>query len=150
MKWLLSRLRRLPAKPMSLALDGLFPHDYPRGSGGYCRIRAFADPGRPTVVVATELADSPGKSITYGAEDLAMAVCRRLDLDPSNLRWVEQKPGRLLECLAWVDFGPPVDGRFKEYWWRGTTKKAVERVIGQSLADRAGEGESDDYRNRIM
>lgn len=44
------------------------------------------------VVIATELADNPGISVTNWAEHLATQVCQRLDLDARKLVWIEHYP----------------------------------------------------------
>lgn len=41
------------------------------------------------VVVATELDDNPGVSITNAAEVAASAACRRFGIDPHALVWIE-------------------------------------------------------------
>jgi hypothetical protein len=118
---------------MSLSFDGLIPHDHPRGSGGFCRIRVFSAPDRPTVVIASDLPGNPGKSVTYAAEGLARDVCQRLRIDPERLRWVEHYAAAQPAGYAWVDFGRPSGGRFVDYWWQPTTQARVEAVIGRQL-----------------
>ena len=45
------------------------------------------------VVVATELPDNPGTSITNMAEQLATQVCRAQNIAPQHLVWIEHYPG---------------------------------------------------------
>src|SRR6185503_8773416 len=60
-----------------------------------CRLRFFEAPTGDVVVVATELPDNPGMSITNAAEELAGTVCRDYGIDPERLVWVEHYPERL-------------------------------------------------------
>lgn len=48
----------------------------------------FLHDGR-IAVIATELEDNPGTSITNVAEHLASEACDRFDIDPDNLVWIE-------------------------------------------------------------
>lgn len=41
------------------------------------------------VVVATELEDNPGTSVTNAFEIIATVVCRQFDIDPLRLVWIE-------------------------------------------------------------
>ena len=45
-----------------------------------------------TLVIATELDDNPGVSVTNFAEHLATRVCRDFKIDPMKLVWVEHYP----------------------------------------------------------
>jgi hypothetical protein len=49
------------------------------------------DDGR-TAVIATELSDNPGVSVTNFAEELAMLVCKGWRIDPAKLVWIEHYP----------------------------------------------------------
>ena len=63
------------------------------------------------VVVATEVPDNEGTSITNMAEQLATQVCKAFDIVPDRLIWIEHYPERpisrrepffdtvLVECL---------------------------------------------------
>ena len=57
-----------------------------------------ANEGR-TVVIATEVEDNPGTSVTNAAEELACQVCVEFSIDPSQLVWIEHygypAPGEL-------------------------------------------------------
>jgi hypothetical protein len=46
------------------------------------------------LIIATELPNNPGVSITNFAEDLAIIVCRRLVIDPTKLVWIEHYPAQ--------------------------------------------------------
>jgi len=59
------------------------------GRIGVCAIEAIKLPESGIAVIATELKDNPGMSITNAAEYVATAVCKRLRLDPHYLVWIE-------------------------------------------------------------
>jgi hypothetical protein len=59
---------------------------------GECRIEALALPDGRVAVIATELPDNPGMSITNAAEHAATAVCKHLGIDPQRLAWIEHYP----------------------------------------------------------
>ena len=54
-----------------------------------CGIEAIKLADDRVVVIATELSDNPGMSITNAAEYVATAVCRQLAIDPLKLIWIE-------------------------------------------------------------
>ncbi len=56
---------------------------------GECGIEAIAASRGRRVVIATELRDNPGMSITNAAEFVATAVCRELQIHPARLVWIE-------------------------------------------------------------
>ena len=67
------------------------------GGAGTCRIRVYRPIGFPPVVLATELPDNPGTSITNLAEQLAAEVLERYLPD----RLGEDRP------LVWIEHYPP-------------------------------------------
>src|SRR2546426_12007796 len=80
-----------------------------------------------TMVIATEVKDNPGTSITNMAEGLAMEVCRDYGIDPDKLVWIEhygyQSPMKALSPRAYdfVSFQLVSDGhraKFAEPKWR--------------------------------
>jgi len=54
-----------------------------------CALELLPRPDGRVVVIATELADNPGTSITNAAEILATEVCRRFRIPPERLVWIE-------------------------------------------------------------
>ena len=57
-------------------------------SPAHCHLRILqTDQG--TLVIATELASNPGKSITNAAETIATDVVKRWQLDPNKTRFIE-------------------------------------------------------------
>ena len=46
------------------------------------------------VVVATEVSDNEGTSMTNMAEELATMVCKAFDVKPDRLVWIEHYPER--------------------------------------------------------
>ena len=77
-----------------------FIYRTPHKRSGYCRIEAQSLGDGRVVVIATELKDNPGMSITNAAEYVATEVCRHLRIDPTRLIWIEH-------------YGYPVPGESK-------------------------------------
>lgn len=55
----------------------------------FCSLEIVPATDGHKVVIATELQDNPGTSITNVAEHLASAVCDRFGIDPEKLVWIE-------------------------------------------------------------
>lgn len=119
-----------------------FPYTGFYNSESLCRIRWTARRDK-VIVVATELPDNPGASITNRAEHLALQVCRHLEIEPEQLVWVEHYPD---QRPAGSRFHNPVleehfnlvafhwDGKaFTRPQWMRVKKEFVEALIGQSL-----------------
>ena len=53
-----------------------------------------------TVVIATELSDNPGVSVTNFAEQLATLVCKMFHIDPTKLVWIEHYPAECCPVCA--------------------------------------------------
>ena len=66
-----------------------FPFRVPSGAAGHCRIRVYEDPGNAPLVIASELADNPGPSVTSAAEYIAGQVYRWLECPPQGIYWIE-------------------------------------------------------------
>ncbi len=58
------------------------------GCESWCALEVIPVADSHTAVIATELQDNPGTSITNAFELLAVAVCRDFRIDPS-LMWIE-------------------------------------------------------------
>jgi hypothetical protein len=59
-----------------------------------CRIRVYQLESGMTVVIATELPDNPGTSVTNWAEFLASEMRRRFVAPGGALAWIEHDPER--------------------------------------------------------
>jgi len=44
------------------------------------------------IVIATEISDNPGVSVTNAAENLATIVCDKFVIEPEELQWYERLP----------------------------------------------------------
>lgn len=64
------------------------------GSESHCRLDFYTGPGGENIVVATELPDNSGTSITNMAEELAALVCCDFNIAPASLLWIEHYPDR--------------------------------------------------------
>lgn len=144
--WNLRAGRRLQAE----AGEGLIPPNlvaeptldllyHYRGFGNapsHCRIRVYEPREAPLVVVATELPDNQGTSITNYAEPLAMAIAQLLEASRETFLWIEHylERGTLphqRENFARVLFS----GRSSSTRWEHLTREQVEELIGGKLAN---------------
>ncbi|MDP9472262.1 MAG: hypothetical protein M3Q71_16615 [Chloroflexota bacterium] len=136
--------------------DEIYPFRGRRSSVGICRIRVFEAVDRPPVVVATEVADNEGPSVTDSAPYLAAEVVARYfphRFDESEpVVWLEHYDratgGRLAPRLAgmssvdqvtfasWTPRVVPDHGRDRvllgEPFWVPLTHDELARLIGDS------------------
>jgi hypothetical protein len=118
---------------------------------GQCRIRIFEQPDGTSVVIATELPDYQGVSVTNGAEAIATQVCLRYGPDPGRTAFIEHYDDRA-ELQKWAARGIQreiigrTDGesfdfvifqrigeQLKNPLWKPATKATVEALIGGKL-----------------
>src|SRR5438552_13682293 len=59
------------------------------GCDAWCALEILEGKDGKTVVIATEVKDNPGTSITNAAEHLAYWVCIEFSIDTSKLVWIE-------------------------------------------------------------
>jgi hypothetical protein len=123
---------------MRQTFDGIHHYAGYHGSRAHCRLRIYADPGRPTVVIATEAPTNTGTSITHAAEMLAADVCGRFGIDPDGLLWVERyhAGGGLPERFSRVEFKPHRHARpggLGSPAWSPISRARVEALIGRTL-----------------
>jgi hypothetical protein len=90
------------------------------------------------IVIASEMDDNPGMSVTNRAERLANHVCRELEIAPERLIWLEHYQGKN-DCPQWsqerfrlVAFHL-ADNRLHAPRWLPVSRNWVENLIGQSL-----------------
>lgn len=62
------------------------------GNPAECGIERIALQDGRVVIVATELPDNPGTSVTNAVEILVLAVCQTFRIEAQNLVWVEHYP----------------------------------------------------------
>jgi hypothetical protein len=75
---------------------GLVDYRGPRGQFSRCHVQVYEGPGGTLpVVIAPELDDNPGTSITHAAEQVASLVWRALlPHAREGFRWIEHYPAR--------------------------------------------------------
>jgi hypothetical protein len=107
-----------------------------------CRIRVYRLESGMTVVIATELPDNPGTTITNAAELLATEIRQRLVTAGEAMVWIEHYQERGV-----VNGAPTIqetfdrvlfrwDGnRYDDPQWLPFSRKAVEQLIGEPLGE---------------
>jgi hypothetical protein len=97
------------------------------GCDAWCALETLFLEGGKSVVIATELADNPGTSITNVCEHLAYWVCVDFAIDPSQLVWIEyygypspSNPKRLrtFDLVTFEILPPGHDAVFANPRWR--------------------------------
>jgi hypothetical protein len=124
---------------MHLRYDRLYLFRSSHGGPSYCWLRIYTAPGQ-TVVLATELDENPGTSITNMAERLATEVTRTFGLALDTLLWIEHYPARqgldgrpqFPESFDQVTFTRTSRG-LQCPQWRRLSQAHVEILLGQTL-----------------
>lgn len=120
-------------------------HDYRHfyrglhGSPSVCRIRVYRGSGDATLVIASELPDNPGTSITNVAEMLATEMEWRHCPDPGDrMIWIEHYPVREAlrgmradEHFALVTFLRGDDGQLHSPRWQHIASDTLSTLLGQ-------------------
>ena len=83
------------------------------------------------LVIAFEMPENEGTSVTNMAEHLATQVCKDFDIDPKHLIWIEHYPERgewkdYPESFDLVSFNLNGDGVFSNPRWTGISSKVVD------------------------
>lgn len=94
-----------------------------------CRVRINGN-----VVIATELPDNPGQSITNAADVLAMQVCQYYGIPPAQLVWIEHYPEQPNheETLDRVEFLVEHQTLSNPQWQR-ISKADVAQLFGSTI-----------------
>jgi hypothetical protein len=108
-----------------------------------CRIRVYRPPSGAVVVIATELPDNPGVSITNWAEYLATHFRRLYAQQGEAFIWIEHYPGRRSRYdpseVIKEEFDRVLmrwNGReYVEPDWKPFDRRRVEEFIGEPLTD---------------
>ena len=90
-----------------------------------CRVRV-----NNNVVVATELLDNPGMSLTNAAASVAMQVCQYYEIPPEQLVWVEHYPEETghEETFDLVHFSFDL-GKLSAPRWKRISKEEVQQLL---------------------
>jgi hypothetical protein len=109
------------------------------GCEAKCHLRAYEESGESLTVIATELNDNPGTSITNMAEHLATRVQDELERTHERLTWIEHYPKRgegfiLEENFSEVTFTATLRG-YVHPQWRYMTVEEVEARVKEPIGD---------------
>jgi hypothetical protein len=70
--------------------DFIFDYDEPHNFRAVCGIQVFKiDNSQKVMILATELKNNPGASITNAAENIATEIIRLVDIQYDNMIWIE-------------------------------------------------------------
>lgn len=124
-------------------LDVTYPFRGLQDEPSRCRIRIYQRHAEPTIVIATELPDNPGTSITRHAEHLAIEIRALLQPSAHGLLWIEHCPQRGAqpheqETFALVRFSW-TGTRFVQPSRQVLPRYAVEHLIGGLLEEELSE-----------
>jgi hypothetical protein len=93
---------------MRITHESLMRYQGLNGADGVCHVRVFERPGELPVVIAGNLDDNPGTTITNAIEMVAEAVKRNVISDGREFKLIEHYPGALLDptvpAFSWVTF----------------------------------------------
>ena len=98
-----------------------------------CIVRRFGD-----TVIATEVADNPGTSISDAIEIVATIIVDQFNIDPEKLQLIEEVPNReprfsLVSLTRGDTFMHIQRVKFIGASWRLLSQVEVEAMIGQPL-----------------
>ena len=98
-------------------------------SNARCRVRINGN-----TVVATELPDNPGMSLTNAAASAAMQVSQFYEIPPRDLTWIEHYPEEIgqSETFDLVHFAFE-NSLLKLKKWQRISKAEAEELFGESL-----------------
>lgn len=136
--------------------DTVYPYKGDWEHEAKCRVRIYELPAY-TVVIATELPDNPGTSVSNFAEYLATMICAQYEIRPERLKWIQHYPRRGQHDqfpeefdLVTFTFHPEAPPQEQPFWdiayrqspaqfhftdprWRRITMGEVEALIVDSL-----------------
>ena len=84
------------------------------------------------LVIASEMPENEGTSVTNFAEQLATLVCQEFEIEPKHLIWIEHYPERdgvsrkYAESYDLVSFNLNGDGVFSNPRWTGISPIVVD------------------------
>ncbi len=120
---------------MRLTRDEIYPYKGFHNCDCVCRIRVYEEPNRPYVVIATQLPENRGTSITNFAEHLAAQISLQLEYPERGMRWIEHYPAesrRLIREESFTEvrflFDPPLKG-MKDPRWQSLAHLKQETVV---------------------
>ncbi|NJM98260.1 MAG: hypothetical protein HC800_14865 [Phormidesmis sp. RL_2_1] len=94
-----------------------------------CRVRVSGN-----TVIATELPDNPGMSLTNAAASVAMQVCQYYEIPIQQLVWIEHYPEETghEETFDLVRFGL-TDGQLNVERWQRLSRHETEQLFVKPL-----------------
>ena len=129
---------------MRVVENSVFSYRGYHGCRSLCRLRIYKPEdvaGGPWVVIASELADNPGTSVTNACERIATAVWQKLERPASGMVFVEHYPDRafigakplFVERYDLVGFQIDPWHNLRAPRWRASCRNEIEELIGGVL-----------------
>ena len=109
-----------------------FSYKIPNRSNGICNIIVSKE---NSLVIASEIHDNTGASITNTAEYVAIQVCEAYEINPKKLIWIEHYSdnsyisGRSREDFDLVKFKYDSDKKFHDPQWMPLSQEEIEEYV---------------------
>jgi len=117
------------------------------GPTGKCQVQLFRPSSGHSVLVATELPDNPGPSITNAVEQAFYAACVRLSVLPEKAIWIEHYLGDDLreDTFDLVQFELDSEGAPFSPKWSPLGLAEALKMTGGTVEDLTGHAPSEDF-----
>lgn len=126
----------------SLRLQTLYEYGPHRQAGrAVCNLRVF-DNHTGSIVIATELSDNPGLSVTNGWEYIAEELVEDFGLVPATTRYIEYYPERIFQAHGrefvqkeeWAEVLLSWHGKeVADVDWKHITREEVKMLVGEVI-----------------
>ncbi len=121
----------LSESPAELSVDTLFTwYSEIAKQDCHCRLRIYKISFDKAVIIASELDDNPGRSITDEASKLIHLVCYRFGFAPYKIMWIEHYPVGYLKHDETYDEVTFLLGNISS---KRITKQNLEALLGVKL-----------------
>ena len=132
----------------------------PGGPVGHCQVQLFRPSDGTIVMVATELDDNPGPSITNAAENAFKNACDKFEVLPRLVTWIEHYShgGEDTFDLVRFSFNTGISGIPSNPMWSPLglmetmrmTEGTDEELTGRKLSPEEYKSIPDPHRQRIL
>ena len=125
------KLLNLDNAPAVLSVDTIFTWYSETAKGNcQCHLRIYKIAFDKAIIIASELPDNPGRSITDEALTLIHLVCYKFGLAPTKTMWVEHYPKGYFKDEATYDEVMLIQGRVIS---QRIKQRKIEDILGMEL-----------------